>query len=214
MKDWTGNGNSIFKTLGASNHTDKERESQDYYATDPIAIDKLASVFDIPCDVWEPACGAGHLSKRLAELGHFVYSSDIVYRGHRHGGIDFLKSGMAPLPKADLTKEGVVKSIPCILTNPPYKYATEFVEHAMEILPKGSPAIMLLKTTALEGKGRWERLYSKGYLKAVYQFSERLLCAKNGDFEGMKAGGGSAVSYAWFIFANDGKNDPPQIYWI
>jgi hypothetical protein len=117
-------------------------------------------------------------------------------------------------PTKFLTKEGVIEELPCILTNPPYKYATEFVEHAMEILPKGAPAIMLLKTTALEGKGRWERLYSKGYLKAVYQFSERLLCAKNGDFEGMKAGGGSAVSYAWFIFANDGKNDPPKIYWI
>lgn len=24
-KDWVGNRNSIFKTLGASNHTDKER---------------------------------------------------------------------------------------------------------------------------------------------------------------------------------------------
>ena len=33
-KDWTGNYNSIFKTLGASNHTDKEREVNDYYATD------------------------------------------------------------------------------------------------------------------------------------------------------------------------------------
>ena len=25
-KDWTGNKNSIFKTLGASNHTEKERQ--------------------------------------------------------------------------------------------------------------------------------------------------------------------------------------------
>ena len=24
-KDWKGNGNSIYKTLGASNHTDKEK---------------------------------------------------------------------------------------------------------------------------------------------------------------------------------------------
>lgn len=40
-KDWTGNGKSIFTTLGASNHTDKERETNDYYATDPIAIDAL-----------------------------------------------------------------------------------------------------------------------------------------------------------------------------
>lgn len=40
-KDWTGNYNSIFKTLGASNHTDSEREQHDYYATEPKAIDVL-----------------------------------------------------------------------------------------------------------------------------------------------------------------------------
>lgn len=28
--DWTGNSNSIYTTLGASNHTDKERETNDY----------------------------------------------------------------------------------------------------------------------------------------------------------------------------------------
>ena len=40
-KDWTGNGKSIFPTLGASNHTEKEREINDYYATAPIAVDAL-----------------------------------------------------------------------------------------------------------------------------------------------------------------------------
>ena len=34
-KDWTGNYNSIFKTLGASNHTAKKRQGNDYYATEP-----------------------------------------------------------------------------------------------------------------------------------------------------------------------------------
>lgn len=29
-KDWTGNGNSVWKALGASNHTDEERERNDY----------------------------------------------------------------------------------------------------------------------------------------------------------------------------------------
>lgn len=33
-KDWTGNKKSTFVTLGASNHTDKERQKEDYYATD------------------------------------------------------------------------------------------------------------------------------------------------------------------------------------
>lgn len=42
-KDWTGNKNSVFKTLGASNHTDKERQNEDYYATD---TDHLLEVID------------------------------------------------------------------------------------------------------------------------------------------------------------------------
>jgi hypothetical protein len=42
-KDWTGNAASIYKTLGASNHTDKERESDDFYATEPKAIDILCA---------------------------------------------------------------------------------------------------------------------------------------------------------------------------
>ena len=192
-KDWNGNGNSVFKTLAASNHTDKDRQSEDYYATDPIAIDKLiGGGMIIPEYVWECACGEGHLSRRLIEKGHMVMSSDLMDRGYGLVRFDFLKQEALP---AVLQGEDC-----CILTNPPYKYATEFVEKALELLPEGQPAIFLLKTQALEGKGRWERLYRHGYLHEVYQFTERLLCAKNADFDGMKAGGGSAVSYAWFVF--------------
>lgn len=32
-----------FRYVGASNHTDKERVKEDYYATDPAAIDYLLS---------------------------------------------------------------------------------------------------------------------------------------------------------------------------
>lgn len=59
MKDWTGNGNSIYKTIGATNHTDKEREQYDFYATDPIAIDKLMDMVIVHDNVWECACGKG-----------------------------------------------------------------------------------------------------------------------------------------------------------
>lgn len=40
-KDWIGNQNSIYKTLGASNHTANEREANDYYATEPKALELL-----------------------------------------------------------------------------------------------------------------------------------------------------------------------------
>lgn len=53
-KDLSGNGKSVFVTLGASNHTDKEREPNDFYATDHIAVDKLVgSIGFIPSVVWE-----------------------------------------------------------------------------------------------------------------------------------------------------------------
>ena len=84
--DWTGNKNSIFKTLGASNHTADEREEHDYYATDSIAIDVLLSKATVAHDVWECACGEGHLSKRLIELGYNVKSTDLIYRGFGSGG--------------------------------------------------------------------------------------------------------------------------------
>lgn len=41
QKDWTGNKRSTYATLGASNHADHERQTNDYYATDPNAINRL-----------------------------------------------------------------------------------------------------------------------------------------------------------------------------
>lgn len=55
-KDWTGNKNSIFKTLGASNHTDQEREKYDYYATSPIAAELLLKEETFSKKIWECAC--------------------------------------------------------------------------------------------------------------------------------------------------------------
>lgn len=148
MKDWTGNKRSVFATLGASNHSDYERAENDYYATSPIAIDKLASKFEIPSRIWEPACGEGHLSKRLIELGHDVFSTDLINRGYGTQ-LDFLS----------LESYNYKDQFPCILTNPPYKYVTEFILRTMELLPEDGYGIFLLKTTALESKKRYEKIY-------------------------------------------------------
>ena len=40
-KDWVGGTASVFKTIGASNHVDEEREAHDYYATDPYRIKRI-----------------------------------------------------------------------------------------------------------------------------------------------------------------------------
>ena len=190
--DWTGNQNSIYTTLGASNHTDEERETNDYYATEPKAAELLCKLVQFSPNVWECACGQGHISEVLKSRGYKVISSDLIDRGYGEGGIDFLK--------CDKPFDGD------IITNPPYKYAKEFVEHALSLVTDGHNVAMFLKVQFLEGKAR-RKLFNKYPPKMIYVASSRLLCAKNGDFAKMKAGGGSAVAYAWFIWEKGYKGE-------
>lgn len=201
MKDWTGNKNSIFKTLGASNHTDKEREKDDYYATDPIAIDLLLMKETPSENIWECACGEGHMAKKLEEHGYKVFSTDLVDRGYGLGTIDFLKFNEHNAFDGD------------IITNPPYKFAKDFVLKALEVLKEGHKCYMLLKLTFLEGIDRYKELFSKNPPKMIYNFPKRVMCAKNGEFERMRAGGGSAVAYAWFVWEK-GYKGLPQHDWL
>lgn len=207
MKDWTGNKHSVFATLGATNHTAHRRPSLDYYATDPVAVDLLlanpiAGRLFRTSVVWECACGDGSLSKALLRNGIKTYSSDIADRGFGQTGIDFLTKNTLIAP--DVT---------AILTNPPYKYATEFVTHALDLLPNRGICAMFLKTTFLEGQSRYGRIFSHMPPCYVFQFVARVLCAKNGDFRGFTAAGGSAVSYAWFMWVK-GSHDEPIIQWL
>ena len=48
------NQNSIFTTLGASNHALEEREQHDYYATDPKAVELLLELEPFAPVIWEP----------------------------------------------------------------------------------------------------------------------------------------------------------------
>jgi hypothetical protein len=52
---------------------------------------------------------------------------------------------------------------------------------------------MFLKLQFLEGKAR-RTLFDTKQLKTVYVSTKRILCAKNGKFDEMKAAGGSAVA--------------------
>ena len=107
-KDWIGNQNSIYTTLGASNHTDKERQQHDYYATEPKAMELLLAEEQFSPVIWECACGEGHLSKVLEQHGFEVISTDLIYRGF---------GDPEPL---DFLKESIEDFEGDIITNPPY----------------------------------------------------------------------------------------------
>ena len=189
-KDWTGNSRSAHATLGARNYAQYDREENDFYATDPIALELLCDLEVFSPTVWECACGQGHLSEVLKNRGYNVISSDLVERGYGHGGVDFLKT----------TKQFDGD----IITNPPYKYAKEFIEHALEIIGEGHKVVMFLKVQFLEGKAR-RKMFEKYPPKRIYVSSGRLRCAMNGDFE--KYAKSNAVSYAWFIWEKGFKGE-------
>ena len=198
--DWTGNSNSIFKTIGASSHTDQKRERNDFYATAPIAIDLLKKKVELPHNILEPACGSGCLSLRLEQLGHDVYSSDIIDRGF--GNVKDFFTMTEPPFEDDFA----------IVTNPPYKMATEFVVHSLALVPDGSLVCMFLKTTFAESKGRYEKIFRNSPPYRVLQCIERVLCAKNADFVTQQKQG-SAVAYAWWIWKK-GHTGPTILDWI
>ena len=90
--------------------------------------------------------------------------------------------------------------------------ATQFVTHALDLAKDGVKVAMFLKIQFLEGKER-KKLFTEYPPKTIYVSSSRLLCAKNREFEKMRAGGGSAVAYAWFVWEK-GFTGKPTIEWI
>lgn len=195
MNDWTGNSHSTFVTLGASNHTPEEREINDYYATDPKAIKLLLKLEEFDNNIWEPACGEGHLSKVLEDAGYNVLSTDLIDRGYGTGNIDFLNENI-------ITSQGLFKGD--IITNPPYKYAKQFVERALEVIPEGHKVAMFLRIQFLEGSARGE-LFDAYPPKIIYVARKRLDCAKNGNFDLHNKG---AQAYCWFVWEKGWIGDP------
>ena len=78
--------NNMFVIMGASNHSEFEREQHDYYATDPQAVEELLKVESFDKNILEPCCGEGHISKVLEKHGYMVESSDLIDREFGRGG--------------------------------------------------------------------------------------------------------------------------------
>ena len=195
MKDWVGNSNSIYKTIGASNHADADRETNDFYATEPKAVEMLLQYEQFSKNIWECACGENHLTDILINHNYNVRYSDIVDRCGNE--VNNFLSPDNTFFSGD------------IITNPPYKYATEFCYKALEIIPNKRKVAMFMRLLFLEGKAR-KKLFETYPPKTIYVFSSRIKCAKNGDFESNKS---NAVAYAWFVWEKGYKGET-TIKWL
>lgn len=176
-----------------------EREANDFYATNPKAMELALPYLrqlGLSQKVWECACGQGHLSKVLLENGFDVKSTDLIDRGF--GEVQNF-----------LLAEGTNCYDTDIVTNPPFKFAEKFVEKGMDLITEGHKVCLFLKVQFLESESRYF-LFKKYPLKELLVYSKRQQCAKDADFEKYTA---CTQCYCWFVFEK-GYSGKPTIDWI
>lgn len=197
---------SLSLSTGSAKHSLAVR-GDDLYETPACAVHALLAVEPVPLTVWEPACGPGAIVSILRASGRAVIATDLVDWGceDAQSGVDFLMERKSP--------EGV----PAIVTNPPFKLAEEFTEHALQLVPE---VYLLLRGAFLEGM-RWysPEECSKGlglgqHLARVWMFAPRLPFMHRHGFDGVK-NSSSGMAFAWFVFHRDsGKRKPAEVRWI
>lgn len=168
----------------------------DLYETPPEATLALLRAENLPATLWEPACGPGAMVRVLRGAGHDVVATDLVDYGspdQDHGGWDFLLEHKLPA------------GVEMICTNPPFKLAGEFVEHALKLCPR---VVMLLRLTFLESERRTEIL-DGGQLARVHVFKNRLSMMHRAGWDGPRAT--SAIAFAWFCWDRDHRG-PPELH--
>ncbi len=142
---------------------------------------------------YEPACGAGHMAKVLAEYFGEIHATDVHPYGF--GGIhDFL---------SDETED----EFDWVITNPPFRLAEEFVLKALQISREG--VAILARTVFLESIGRYNRLFRDQPPAIVAQYSERVPIVKGR----LDRKASTATGYAWIVWKKDWTADT-QLVWI
>jgi hypothetical protein len=200
-KDWSGDKMSLFRILGSSAHSVEERESNDFYATDPKAgydlCNKLEKLDNVIID---NSVGEGHLLKEFVNNGFKLIGYDIV---DRNKIIELDKFVL----KDFLELETIEEKDFSIVMNPPYSKALEFVQKSLDLQREGGKVCAFLKIQFLEGKKR--RLFFKDNPPVrVWVSSSRIQCVKNGNFDKIKEEKqSSAVCYAWFIWEKGYKGE-------
>jgi hypothetical protein len=178
------------------------KDSPDDFPTPPWAtraliehvLGKRETLAKMTC--WEPACGAGHMSKVLEEYFLTVRSSDAY--DYQYGEIfDFVEMS---------SKDA---SYDWIITNPPFRHAERFVLRALKGARKG--VAILARSVFLESVGRYRAIFRDLPPTKFAQFSERVPMVKGR----LDKKASTATGYAWLVWEKD--EDPaqfPRVMWV
>jgi len=184
----TGTGTQ--RSVGYSNP--EKRMADDFYETPAVAIEELLKREKFQDPIWEPASGAGAISKILEKHGYEVVSSDIR------------KDTYGEYPELDFLKNSIPGFYPkSIITNPPFSSALPFILRALEE-PGVEKIAIFCRIQLLEGKERYLALWSKYPPARIYVFSKRVTCSSEGV---------TIMCFAWYCWER-GFKGKPEFNWI
>ena len=207
MGQYTKNG-----LLNGYKKNNKERAENDYYATPTAEVKNILDILGYDFSektILEPCVGGGHMMNGIINYCqdnnfkgiHFI-GTDIKDRGYVGKNcnliydLDFLHDEY-PIEKADI-----------VIMNPPYATLEPFLIRALEIAQ--DKLIVLCRTQAVEGSGRWDNVYAADPPTDIYQYIDRIQCWKNGE----QPTGSSAQAYCWLVWDREKKNSPTIFHWM
>jgi len=175
----------------------------DGFHSPAIATETLLAAENLSGYSWEPANGYSRISNILRAQGHKVFTSDIK---RWHSGTDCIRDFLScPCLPRCFKQTGSD-----LITNPPYKLADSFVQHAMNILPRGNKCCLLLRLQFLEGNKR-NAFFERYPPRRIHVYSFRLPRMHRFGYDGVD--GGSTMCFAWFVWIS-GYKGPTELKWI
>lgn len=167
----------------AREHRTLSRQDLDFFPTPARATAALLAREAFPGTIWECACGDGAMARVIAGAGLPLISTDLVDRGYGKARIDFLMEPSLPA------------GCESIVTNPPFRLATQFVEHALDLGAR--KVAMLCRVAFLEGQERGAGIHRR--LSRVWVFSSRITMM-HGSLGAPTDDARGAMAFAWFVW--------------
>lgn len=201
-------------TYAGYDKNNKEREALDFYATPPEEVENILNALDIKnCNsLLDPGCGGGHMIEGVLNWSNNleIKGTDIQSRPnpfinkHQSLGVSY---GYGK--KYDfLSEEYPIDSADIVIMNPPFKIISPFIQHGLEIAKKY--LIVFGRTQTIETKARYDEIFRYNPPTYMYQYIDRVACAKNGEFP-VAAG---VQAHAWFVWDKTKQNHETILRWL
>lgn len=169
-----------------------ERKERDLYETPAWVTEAVLPHLPGARLVWEPACGSGKMADVLATQ-FMIAATDI------DKGADFLSPAMPPPPECD-----------AIVTNPPYEFATEFIDRALRLMEVVNGSVAMLMRTDFDHAKSRSHLF-----RNCPAFAKKLVLTKRimwFEPEPGAKGKSPSFNHAWFIWDWKHEGAPTLAY--